>query len=105
MLQDATADRIKSRQPLHMTYNWLFTRRRKAFFPRWFNEFIKGNLKMLIGQDLSATGEPEVVLRFASRETYGRWKTIGQVRYLDVPNLKLLIVESERAMRALLTTD
>lgn len=80
-------------------------RRKRILFPRWFNESIEGNLKATLGQDLSAKGEPEVVVRFEIRANYGKWTPIGTFRYLDLPEVKRIIVKVDAYMRSIITRE
>lgn len=70
--------------------------------PRWFHESHKGDMRVRIGQDFTAMGEPEVVILFERRVNW-KWVAIGQFRYLEVPNLRHLLVQVDQYMRILLT--
>lgn len=79
--------------------------RRHKFFPRFFHEEIQGNMKVVVGQDLSSDGIPEVVVQLLSRSNYGKWKTIGTFRYLDTPSLKILLQKTDAYMRSIILHD
>lgn len=86
-------------------FSRLFRKQHKYVFPRWFHEELQGNLKVVVGQDLSPEGIPEVVVQLLSRSNFGKWKTIGTFRYLDVPSLKILLQKTETYMRSIITQD
>jgi hypothetical protein len=80
-------------------------RKKRILFPRWFNESLEAHMKATIGQNLSPKGEPEVIVKFEVRENYGKWRHVGTFRYLDLPEVKKLIVKVDTYMRALVTRE
>ncbi len=62
-------------------------------------------MKVVVGQDLSSDGIPEVVVQLLSRSNYGKWKTIGTFRYLDTPSLKILLQKTDAYMRSIILHD
>ena len=83
---------------------WLFRWKRRPF-PRWFFETFKGSMKVRIGQDYSSTGELVVILQLETRENFGKWKPVAKFRYLDVPTVRVLLLEADRYMKTLLTHE
>jgi len=73
----------------------------RAVFPRWFHDIVRGDMKVVIGQDLSRLGEPEIVLKFFRREKFGAWKATGNFPYLEVGHLKAMLAECDRYMQQL----
>ncbi|MGC3970605.1 MAG: hypothetical protein QM775_25700 [Pirellulales bacterium] len=90
---------------LKKLFQRFFGWQRKYVFPRWFHEELQGNLKVLVGQDLSPEGIPEVVVQLLSRSNFGKWKTIGTFRYLDTPSLKVLLQKTDTYMRGIILHD
>ena len=83
---------------------WLLHRYfRKTLFPWWFSEHIEGNLRAVVGQTLTASGDIEVIVKIQHREKLGNWKDVGIVRYLDVPCLKRLLHDVDSYVNSLLT--
>ena len=72
-------------------------------FPYYFRESGHGSVKAKLGQKLNRQGEPELIIELQFRQDDWRWKKIGSFRYLDVPELRQVLLDVDNYIRSLVT--